>query len=370
MTVFNFLPATTAALPPAVASVACEGLAPAVVSFACGGLAGCVGACAVYPIDYAKTQLQTEEGKLQYENGIDVFVSTLRERGPLGLYRGLGTQCAGVAPEKAIKLFVNEQALRSFAAALGGPVPLVGEAAAGFMAGCAQVVITNPLEAVKIRLQTDADRDGSAIDTIRELGWRGLYRGSRPCLYRDATFSLLLFPIYHAAKQTIGVDGAASSADTAFALALAGLLAAAPAAAASTPFDVIKTRVQAAEQSRSESGGRVIRGGIRGSVRGSSRGGGGGVGGGGVGGSHTSRGSGRGGTASASGFAMQQEAPITADTDDVSVLAAARAIAAREGAAALFSGMTERVLRSAPQFAVTLSTADLLKQYAAARGWM
>ena len=34
---------------------------PAVVSFTCGGLAGALGAATVYPLDYAKTLMQTEE---------------------------------------------------------------------------------------------------------------------------------------------------------------------------------------------------------------------------------------------------------------------------------------------------------------------
>ena len=50
--------------------------------------------------------------------------------------------------------------------------------------------------------------------------------------------------------------------------------------------------------------------------------------------------------------------------------AAAAAIAADEGMDVLFDGALERVLRSAPQFAVTLSVADMLKAAAAAHGWL
>ena len=83
-------------------------LPPVAVNTAIGGIAGGLGALAVYPLDFIKTQLQSNEGAAQYEDGPDAFVSILRRDGPLALYKGVGTQIAGVAPEKTIKLLVND----------------------------------------------------------------------------------------------------------------------------------------------------------------------------------------------------------------------------------------------------------------------
>ena len=300
-------------------------------------------------MDFIKTLLQTEEGGALYASGPEAMRSIVSERGPLALYRGLGPQVTGVAPEKALKLFVNDAAKTSIAAACGGTLPLVGEAAAGFIAGCCQVIVTNPLEAVKVRLQTS--ETGSAGSVISDLGLKGLYRGAGSCVLRDGTFSLLLFPLYAHAKDLTGVTEASSNVEVAMALGLAGLLAATPAAALSTPFDVVKTRIQAASSADRHGGAMAPTAGA-------------GAGAGRLGSiAMVTTSSGRGSSAG-SGRSLQVESEVA------SPLAAASAIIKEEGAGALFSGCIERVLRSAPQFAVTLSCADLLKQSAIAHGWM
>lgn len=71
-----------------------------------------LGATAVYPIDLVKTRMQNQRsaivGELAYRNSIDCFKKVIRHEGLLGLYRGLVPQLLGVAPEKAIKLTVND----------------------------------------------------------------------------------------------------------------------------------------------------------------------------------------------------------------------------------------------------------------------
>ena len=47
-------------------------------------------------------------GEVAYRNSIDCFKKVIRHEGILGLYRGLVPQLLGVAPEKAIKLTVND----------------------------------------------------------------------------------------------------------------------------------------------------------------------------------------------------------------------------------------------------------------------
>lgn len=81
--------------------------------FTLGSIAGAVGATAVYPIDLVKTRMQNQRsvgfvGELAYKNSMDCFKKVIRHEGVLGLYRGLVPQLLGVAPEKAIKLTVND----------------------------------------------------------------------------------------------------------------------------------------------------------------------------------------------------------------------------------------------------------------------
>lgn len=105
----------------------------------------------------------------------------------------------GVAPEKAIKLTVNDLVRDKFTNKQG-VISGYAEVIAGGCAGASQVVFTNPLEIVKIRLQVAGEIAGGgkvrALDVVRELGLFGLYKGARACLLRDVPFSAIYFPAY------------------------------------------------------------------------------------------------------------------------------------------------------------------------------
>lgn len=94
-----------------------------------------VGATAVYPIDLVKTRMQNQRtgsfvGEVAYRNSIDCFKKVVRHEGVLGLYRGLVPQLIGVAPEKAIKLTVNDL-VRDKLTPNDGPLPYYAECIAG-----------------------------------------------------------------------------------------------------------------------------------------------------------------------------------------------------------------------------------------------
>jgi solute carrier family 25 (mitochondrial aspartate/glutamate transporter), member 12/13 len=160
--------------------------------------------------------------------------------------RSLLPQLVGVAPEKAIKLTMNDF-IRDKAMDEDGRIALWAEFAAGATAGASQVVFTNPLEIVKIRLQVSGEvASGQRIragHVIKELGFRGLYKGARACFLRDIPFSAIYFPSYAHAKVAFQDDnGHNSMLSLLGAAALAGI----PAASLVTPADVIKTRLQVA----------------------------------------------------------------------------------------------------------------------------
>jgi hypothetical protein len=221
-----------------------QGVGEFLQSFALGGVAGAVGAFCVYPIDFVKTRVQNERVAVGF---FDTASKIVRKEGARALYRGVGPQLIGVAPEKAIKLAMNDLLRSKFADDDGGlPLPL--EMLAGAGAGASQVMFTNPLEIVKIRMQTNAG--ASAFSIIKELGFVGLFKGAAACLVRDIPFSAIYFPAYANVKKWFSTDehGHTKPA-TPFQLLASGFIAGAPAAYSCTPADVVKTRLQVVARS-------------------------------------------------------------------------------------------------------------------------
>lgn len=282
-----------------------------VYNFALGSVAGAFGATVVYPIDLVKTRMQNQRKaapghQLLYANSLDCFRKVISREGFKGLYSGLGPQLIGVAPEKAIKLTVNDL-VRGILANDDGVVPLWGEITAGGSAGACQVVFTNPLEIVKIRLQVQGEMaraEGvprrSALFIVRQLGLLGLYKGATACLARDVPFSAIYFPTYAHLKKDYFHEGPNKKLKV-WELLTAGAVAGIPAAYLTTPFDVIKTRLQV-------------------EVR-------------------------------------QGQTHYKGLTD------CARTVLREEGFKAFFKGGPARILRSSPQFGCTLAAYEVLKRF-------
>nr|XP_046261203.1 calcium-binding mitochondrial carrier protein Aralar1-like isoform X2 [Scatophagus argus] len=220
--------------------------------FTLGSIAGATGATAVYPIDLVKTRMQNQRssgsfvGELMYKNSFDCAKKVLRYEGFFGFYRGLLPQLIGVAPEKAIKLTMNDFVRDKFTTQ-DDTIPLPAEILAGGCAGASQVIFTNPLEIVKIRLQVAGEITTgprvSALTVVRDLGFFGLYKGAKACFLRDIPFSAIYFPVYaHTKAKLADDDGKLGPLQ----LLTAGAIAGIPAASLVTPADVIKTRLQVA----------------------------------------------------------------------------------------------------------------------------
>ncbi|OCL04175.1 calcium-binding mitochondrial carrier protein-like protein Aralar1 [Glonium stellatum] len=223
--------------------------------FALGSLAGAFGAFMVYPIDLVKTRMQNQRGhrvgEMLYKNSLDCARKVIKNEGVRGLYSGVLPQLVGVAPEKAIKLTVNDLVRGKFTDKKTGYIWWPWELLAGGTAGGCQVIFTNPLEIVKIRLQVQGEVSKSvenapkrsAIWIVKNLGLVGLYKGASACLLRDVPFSAIYFPTYNHLKRDYFGESPTKSLGVVQMLT-AGAVAGMPAAYLTTPFDVIKTRLQ------------------------------------------------------------------------------------------------------------------------------
>ena len=190
------------------------------------------------------------------------------------MYRGSAVNILLITPEKAIKLAANDF-FRHHLLRLSGrkKLSLVQEMIAGGSAGFCQIIVTTPMELLKIQLQ-DAGRvsakvspaagptvGGSAplsatsiaMQLLRERGISGLYRGVGATMLRDVTFSVIYFPLF-AHLNALGPKRKDGSGESVFWTSfLAGCGAGSTAAFAVNPLDVIKTRLQVLKRASGES---------------------------------------------------------------------------------------------------------------------
>nr|XP_030706698.1 mitochondrial glutamate carrier 1 isoform X2 [Globicephala melas] len=187
-----------------------------------------------------------------------------------------------VTPEKAIKLAANDF-FRYQLSKDGQKLTLFKEMLAGCGAGTCQVIVTTPMEMLKIQLQ-DAGRiaaqrktlSGQAQlsgrggaqppveppaaprptatqltrDLLRSRGIAGLYKGLGATLLRDVPFSIVYFPLFANLNQ---LGQPASGEKSPFYVSfLAGCVAGSAAAVAVNPCDVVKTRLQTLQRGVNE----------------------------------------------------------------------------------------------------------------------
>ncbi|XP_048340524.1 mitochondrial glutamate carrier 1 [Sphaerodactylus townsendi] len=198
-----------------------------------GGIAGLIGVTCVFPIDLAKTRLQNQQ------NGQRMYTSMKK-------------------------------------------LTLLKEMLAGCGAGTCQVIVTTPMEMLKIQLQdagriaaqkklmaaqaqlspsTSAGAAESVVETrttamqitrelLRNKGIAGLYKGLGATLLRDVPFSIVYFPLF-ANLNKLGQKNPDVKAPF-YVSFLSGCLAGSTAAVAVNPCDVIKTRLQSLQRGVNE----------------------------------------------------------------------------------------------------------------------
>ncbi|XP_024915633.1 solute carrier family 25 member 55a isoform X3 [Cynoglossus semilaevis] len=221
---------------------------------------------------------------------MDCLIKTVRSEGYFGMYRGAAVNLTLVTPEKAIKLAANDF-FRHHLAKDGKGLTVFKEMLAGCGAGMCQVIVTTPMEMLKIQLQdagrlvaqqqkpvmltptklvaantmlsrsynsgtvvSAPPRAVSATQIAKELlqtqGIRGLYKGLGATLMRDVPFSVVYFPLFANLNQ-LGKPNPDQSSPFYWAF-LSGCAAGSAAAVTVNPCDVVKTRLQSLNKGAAE----------------------------------------------------------------------------------------------------------------------
>ncbi|OIT32934.1 PREDICTED: uncharacterized protein LOC109206657 [Nicotiana attenuata] len=210
-----------------------------------GAMAGIFVSLCLHPIDTIKTVVQSCRGdqKPLYYIGRS-FIS---ERGVTALYRGLSTNLASSAPISALYTFTYESVK-------GALLPLFPKEyhsfAHCFAGGCASIAtsfVFTPSECIKQQMQVGSRYKNcwnALVEIIRSGGLPSLYAGWRAVLCRNIPHSIIKFYTYERLKELrLSSVQLRNQNDTLMTLVCGGL-AGSTAALFTTPFDVVKTRLQ------------------------------------------------------------------------------------------------------------------------------
>lgn len=219
------------------------------VSLLSGAAAGTSTDLVFFPIDTLKTRLQAKGGV--FANG-----------GYRGVYRGLGSAVVASAPGASL-FFVSYDYMKStlkpkfqrlLPSASDQFIDTTVQMCSSTIGEISACMVRVPSEVIKQRTQTHASH--SSWQTLKVIlrnengeGIRkNLYRGWSTTIMREIPFTCIQFPLYEFLKkkwaQFDGVEKVAPWSG-----AVCGSIAGGIAAAATTPLDVLKTRLMLSDRS-------------------------------------------------------------------------------------------------------------------------
>ncbi|ETN42151.1 uncharacterized protein HMPREF1541_04092 [Cyphellophora europaea CBS 101466] len=189
--------------------------------FMAGGIGGVVSQCIVYPLDTLKFRMQCEtvQGGMRGNTLIKHTAVKMWKQGKImPFYRGLGMGLAGMFPYSAIDLFIFETSKNLYLASLARRYRCHEEdvhmsnlvtASIGAASGAVSATVVYPVNLLRTRLQAQgtvlhrATYTGIADvtrKTIRNEGWRGLFKGVTPNLLKVAPAVSISYVVYENCK--------------------------------------------------------------------------------------------------------------------------------------------------------------------------
>jgi len=228
-----------------------------------GSIAGMVEHAAVFPLDSIKTHMQATiaestavSGSTKPRTGwTQVAQDLIRIRGPLFLWRGVTVTLGAVVPAHAFMFAAYEGVLHygeahgvQNADASKARVACVGLLAGGISTLFHDVIMV-PAETIKQRMQLGYYRDTShATRRMVASGGMSLFRSLPTTLAMNVPQASLMVMSNETLRRLLNPTGSFSLPTFLTAGAVSGALA----AAATTPLDVVKTRLQTQGMNRAK----------------------------------------------------------------------------------------------------------------------
>jgi len=224
------------------------------VQLGTAGLAACIADMFTFPLDTTKVRLQ-----IQGEGGVAAVQSSgvLRTLANIVKYEGVTALYSGIVPGlqrqmafSAIRIGAYEtvrESYREMTGARDGLQMLGVRIAAGVTTGTLAILVAQPTDVVKVRMQAAGKNNqykgvvDAYLSIARQEGFKsGLYRGTMPNIARNCIINVGETVVYDAAKEYIinsklMVDGIQCHLASAVVAGVTATLVA-------SPVDVVKTR--------------------------------------------------------------------------------------------------------------------------------
>ncbi|XP_073051152.1 uncharacterized protein [Primulina eburnea] len=210
-----------------------------------GAMAGIVVSLCLHPMDTIKTVVQScraDQKPLHY-----IGRSIISERGVTGLYRGISSNIVSSAPISAVYTFTYESVKRNLLPLLPKEYHSLAHCTAGGCASIATSFIFTPSERVKQQMQVGSHYRNSwnaLIEVVKKGGLPSLYTGWGAVLCRNVPHSAIKFYTYESLKENMLPAAHSDAQANTLTTLVCGGLAGSIASLFTTPFDVVKTRLQ------------------------------------------------------------------------------------------------------------------------------
>ncbi|XP_063702798.1 mitochondrial 2-oxodicarboxylate carrier [Culicoides brevitarsis] len=236
-----------------------------------GGSAGFIEVCIMHPLDLVKTRLQlqnkntvvkvagTAAPQQVYYNGVfDCMKKMIKNEGVFALYKGILPPVLVETPKRAVKFLTFEQYKRFFMFGADKPTPLT-YSLAGLGAGVTEAILVNPFEMVKVTLQANRATMKEVPSTwavtkqiVAEsgIGLNGLNKGVTATIGRNGVFNMIYFGFYHSIKNEF--PEYQDPTKEFFRKVGIGFVAGTLGSVVNIPFDVAKSRIQGPQPVKGE----------------------------------------------------------------------------------------------------------------------
>ncbi|PON62875.1 Mitochondrial substrate/solute carrier [Parasponia andersonii] len=210
-----------------------------------GAFAGIFVSLCLHPVDTVKTVVQSRY--LEQKSVFYIGRSIVSDRGLTGLYRGVTTKIASSAPISAIYTFTYESVKGALLPFFPKEYYSLVHCVAGGSASIATSFVFTPSEHIKHQMQVGTHYKScwNAFNRIvRKGGLCSLYAGWGAVLCRNIPHSIIKFYTYESLKQYVLSSLPFGAQPNTLQTLFCGGLAGSTAAFFTTPFDVVKTRLQ------------------------------------------------------------------------------------------------------------------------------